>query len=76
MTDRNPDKAPTTPLEYRSVASDRPTPDRACFDQALFDLHYHLLAVQIQGLPPMPDPEEYGIRVDAQGNVTRIDSPA
>lgn len=48
----------------------------AYFDQALFDLHYHLLAVRIQGLPPLPNPEDYGIAVDHLGNVTRIGTPA
>jgi hypothetical protein len=48
---------------------------KAYFDQALFDLHYHLLAVRVQGLPPLPNPEDYGITVDHQGNVTRIASP-
>lgn len=60
----------------RSAETADPAGEEAYFDQALFDLHYHLLAVRVQGLPPLPNPEDYGITVDHQGNVTRIANPA
>lgn len=74
MTDQPPQDDAETPTLSADTA-DRPG-ERAYFDQALFDLHYHLLAVRVQGLPPLPNPEDYGITVDHQGNVTRIANPA
>jgi hypothetical protein len=57
------------------VAPKADAPDSAdvgeYFDQAVFDLHYHLLAARTEGLPPVPNLEDYGVTVDRNGNVTR-----
>lgn len=76
MTQHAPDQdepAPLLPDASNPAAADEPPP--AYFDQALFDLHYHLLAVRTQGLPPIPNPEDYGVTVDRNGNVTRTPPP-
>jgi hypothetical protein len=76
MTQHAPDQDEPAPLlpaaPTRAAAEEAP----AYFDQALFDLHYHLLAVRTQGLPPVPNPEDYGVTVDRNGNVTRTPPPA
>jgi hypothetical protein len=77
MTQRAPDQdepAPLSPDAQASAPAEEVPP--AYFDQALFDLHYHLLAVRTQGLPPVPNPEEYGVTVDRNGNVTRTAAPS
>lgn len=73
----DPDQTSTETVVPRDDQSLVPKPDDepAYFDQALFDLHYHLLAVRIAGLPPVPNPEDYGITVDRDGNVTRTETP-
>ncbi len=76
MTERAPDQDEPVPLSP-DASTGTPEGDAppAYFDQALFDLHYHLLAVRMQGLPPVPNPEDYGVTVDRNGNVTRTDAP-
>jgi hypothetical protein len=76
MTERAPDQdepVPLSPDAPPGASTGEAQP--AYFDQALFDLHYHLLAVRMQGLPPVPNPEDYGVTVDRNGNVTRTDAP-
>lgn len=71
---------PTEETEEKSAthpdAPERMDAEPGYFDRALFDLHYHLLAARTEGLPPLPDPEDYGITVDREGNVTRKTPPA
>lgn len=77
MTERAPDQdepVPLLPDAANSALAGELSP--AYFDQALFDLHYHLLTVRTQGLPPVPNPEDYGVTVDRNGNVTRRPPPA
>lgn len=73
----DPDQTPPETGVAQGDPGGVPQPEQgtAYFDQALFDLHYHLLAVRIAGLPPVPNPEDYGITVDRDGNVTRTDMP-
>ena len=76
MTQRAQDQDEPAPLSPQAtVGTAASEPRHAYFDQALFDLHYHLLAVRMQGLPPIPNPEDYGVTVDRNGNVTRTAAP-
>lgn len=77
MTQHAPDQDEPAPLPGEAALGTETAADEpAYFDQALFDLHYHLLAVRTQGLPPVPNPEDYGVTVDRHGNVTRTMPPA
>lgn len=69
-TDLPEDKSGTHPDAAEMMGA-----EQGYFDRALFDLHYHLLAARTEGLPPLPDPEDYGITVDREGNVTRKTPP-
>ncbi len=79
MARRAPDpdqpQTETDLIRDEPVGVAQPEQEPAYFDQALFDLHYHLLAVRIAGLPPVPNPEDYGLTVDRDGNVTRTNPP-
>lgn len=75
MPQGKPDAHSDAPETAAAQSGPAAATDSGYFDQALFDLHYHLLAARTEGLPPLPDPAEYGITVDRDGNVTRKPAP-